>query len=264
MVPLLLAISYALLYSLGLTGLLNDGFTLTHWQSVLKNPEFYSSIGYSIYITAISLTLMLVFSLFTAWRMFRKKQSTGNIGLLFLPLTFPPLVAAFSWFYILSPGGILSRLSWHLGIIQDIDAFPRVVNDTFSLGIFVTHTFLIFPLFTLLFMYQIKKERMNELYDIATTLGTGIRQFFWKIFIPVLIKRSAPFILLYGILLFGAYEVPLLLGRSSPRMISVLITEKMTRFNLLDIPQGYVMAVLYSLSIITVTTLFIRKIKATW
>lgn len=257
--PLVLGVGYALLYSLGVVGLLSEGITLLHWGKVLMNNEFLESVGYSLYISVASLLLVMTLALFFAWRLYIKPGRPWLYGLLFLPLTFPPLVAGFSWFYILSPGGILSRITHQLGLVQDAAEFPRLVNDLLSIGVLISHVFLIFPLFTLLFLYQVKKERMNALQEMATTLGTTHRQFIRKIFIPVLLKKSAPFLLLYGILIFGAYEIPLLLGRSSPRMISVLITEKMTRFNLLDIPQGYAMATIYCLLVMLVSTFFIKK-----
>ncbi|MBK8555069.1 MAG: hypothetical protein IPL65_04535 [Lewinellaceae bacterium] len=52
---------------------------------------------------------------------------------------------------------------------------------------------------------------------------------------------------LYTIILFGAYEVPLVLGRQHPRMISVLIAQKFGRFDLLALPQAYVLTVMYAL-----------------
>ena len=57
----------------------------------------------------------------------------------------------------------------------------------------------------------------------------------------------------------GAYEIPLLLGQSSPQMISVLILEKLQRFNLGDIPVAYSMAVWYAaICIITISYLLMR------
>ena len=46
-VPLLLGIGYALLYSLGLTGIINNGFTLAHWHTLLQDASFWEPIGFS-------------------------------------------------------------------------------------------------------------------------------------------------------------------------------------------------------------------------
>ncbi|MEZ4774489.1 MAG: hypothetical protein R3D00_14995 [Bacteroidia bacterium] len=259
-VPLILGLGYSLLYSLGLVGLLNHGFTLEHWQKLVQDQSIFTTFGYNLYITATSLVFILALALFfSRWLMLYHHK--GFYGSLFLPLTFPPLIAAFSWYYLLSPAGILSRICYWLGLTEGVNDFPRLVNDFLSAGIIITHIFLVFPLFTILFFHQSKKERVAELEAMACTLGSTKGRFFREIYIPLLLKKTAPFILLYGIFLFGAYEVPLLSGRSSPRMVTVFITEKMTRFNLLDIPQGHAMAVLYSLVVIVITLVFTRKSK---
>ena len=62
------------------------------------------------------------------------------------------------------------------------------------------------------------------------------------------------------VFLFGAYEVPLLLGMQSPRMISVLIAHKFRKFDLADIPQAYVLTVLYAL-VVGIIAWLISRIK---
>jgi putative spermidine/putrescine transport system permease protein len=76
----------------------------------------------------------------------------------------------------------------------------------------------------------------------------------------MLLKRALPNILLYFIFVFGAFEVPLLLGRTNPETVSVLAVRKLQRFNLLDIPQGYAIAVLYT-GFVFVLLMFFFKLK---
>lgn len=65
-----------------------------------------------------------------------------------------------------------------------------------------------------------------------------------------MIKKSIVSIVLFVVFVMSSYEVPLLLGRQNPQMISVLIIQKVQRFNLLDIPQGYAMSIVYVILII--------------
>jgi putative spermidine/putrescine transport system permease protein len=74
----------------------------------------------------------------------------------------------------------------------------------------------------------------------------------------MLLQRALPNILLYFIFIFGAFEVPLLLGRSDPETVSVLAVRKLQRFNLLDLPQGYAIAVLYTLFVFTLLVLLFK------
>ena len=76
---------------------------------------------------------------------------------------------------------------------------------------------------------------------------------------PIVIKKSFHVMVLYGVFLFGAYEIPLLLGRQSPQVITLFITDKLSRFNLLDIPQGHVMILLYLCVVGLVSSVFLVK-----
>ncbi|RME96691.1 MAG: ABC transporter permease, partial [Bacteroidetes bacterium] len=145
--PLLLGLGYSLLYSFGLIGLLSEGFTLEYWQRLWASADALGSLWYSCWLTVVSLVLVLALALGISWASLRKPLKGYVQGSLFLPLLFPPLIAAFAWFYLLSPGGILSRLAVQLGLSQGVEGFPRLVNDAASVGIIVTHVFLVFPLF---------------------------------------------------------------------------------------------------------------------
>ncbi|MFX7752023.1 ABC transporter permease subunit, partial [Acinetobacter baumannii] len=82
------------------------------------------------------------------------------------------------------------------------------------------------------------------------SLGANKRQITFRVAIPLLIQKSLPNILLYFIFIFGAYEIPVLLGRSHPESVSVLAVRKLQKFNMLDIPQGYVIAVVYTIFVV--------------
>jgi putative spermidine/putrescine transport system permease protein len=257
--PLVMGLSYSLLYSFGLIGLLSEGFTWVHWQRLFASADALGSLWYSFWLTLVSLLIVLVLALGISWASVRRPAGRHLRSSLFLPLLFPPLIAAFAWFYLLSPGGMLSRLSVQLGWTQGIEDFPRLVNDAASVGIILTHVFLVFPLFSLLFREQARKARMRELMQSAFSLGATPWQFLRRVHIPLLLRKGRAVIWLYGIFLMGTYEVPLLLGRSSPRPVTVYITEKLTRYNLGDIAVGHAMAVLYTVLILVVVSFFIRR-----
>src|SRR6056297_1576295 len=115
----------------------------------------------------------------------------------------------------------------------------------------------------LLNLYQ--HEKLGELERVAVSLGADKNTIRFRVQLPILMKGLFPILILYIIFFMGAYDIPLLLGQSSPQMISVLILEKLQRFNLGDIPVAYSMAVLYALiCIVTVSYLLLiyRKKEA--
>ncbi len=258
--PLAAGMVYSLLYSLGMAGLLGKGFTTAHWQALLGSHEIWTSLAYTGLLTVLSLALMLAISLPLAYGLHFSPSGKGSSLGLYLPLTVPPLIAALAWNFILSPSGIVSRMAYQLGMISSMDGFPRLVNDFANVSILVTHVFLLFPLFTLVFLNIAKKENVSGMRDMSDTLGATHRQFFRKVFSPMLLQKAGSLLLLYAVFLFGAYEVPLLLGRSSPRVVTLIIVDKVSKFDLAGIPVGHAMAVLYTLLIGSlVTVMIVRK-----
>lgn len=245
LLPILAGILYAFVNSVGMAGGIQTGFTGEYWLKALQNKELYISLGYS-FVLALS-TLFLSVSLANLLVWFFLRNLTQGLGayLPYFPLAVPGIVAGFVSFQVLSGAGWLARIAFHLGFIASPDQFPSMVQDQYAVGIIFTHTILATPFFMLLLLNLYKSERLAELQSLAETLGANARQRFWRIFVPVLWRSSRSVVLLYFIFLMGSYEIPLLLGRSSPRMISVLIVEKLQRFDLNEIPIAYIYALIY-------------------
>lgn len=267
--PLLCGAVYALLYSLGLIGALNDGFTLTHWNKVLFESNFWQALGFSLYI---SMTTMGV-SLFFALAIVIKWVTHFNRGFLsyviYLPLAFPGIVMAFYAFQLLSKGGFISRVFYQLGLIGSLDDFPDWTNDAYGIGIIFSLVLLITPFFIILYSNMYRNEHIAALSQLASTLGAKPFQINVRVIIPVLLKKSAFTIILFLILVMGTYEIPLLLGRQNPSMLSPFILNKLQKFNLNDIPQAYVSGILYMVIVALIIgalywkkrSLFIEKVN---
>ncbi|NBC05249.1 MAG: sulfate ABC transporter permease [Bacteroidetes bacterium] len=261
LLPLGLALGYSFLYSIGAVGLLSDGLTLKHWIDLFRG-EFLESMFYSLWIAmasaAIALSLSFIF-LFTLRSQFEKPNA---YRLLFLPLTIPPIVVGFIISQIYSGSGILSRLFYHLGLLSGPQEFPVLVQDPYGIGIILAHVFLVFPFFLLVMLNVYKNQNLDEIERVASSLGADQNAIILKLHLPILMQGIFPLLILYIIFFMGAYEIPLLLGQSTPQMISVLILEKLQRFNLGDIPTAYSMAVWYAaICIATISYLLIKYRK---
>ncbi len=257
--PLVAGLGYALLYSVGLAGALQQGFTLYNWQKLFSESQVITSFAYSAAISLVALVLSVCIALYISLS-FRKQLAKGFLSyLVYLPMAFPAMVAAFFFFQFLSKGGMASRLMFQLGVIDSISSFPDLVNDRFGIGMIATHVFLSAPFFSLLFTNLYATERLEDYLLLAKSLGATPRQAIRKLAIPMLLQKSFPTLMLYFIFMFGAYEIPLILGRSNPEMVSVMAVRKLQKFNLLDIPQGYAIAMLYTLFVFVFITVLLRK-----
>jgi len=259
--PLLMGILYALLYSLGIIGLMSEGVTLAYWEQTLGDTEFWLSLGYTFYIALITISLTVIAAL--GLTLFLKKPfQKGLPGFsLYMPLAFPAIVVAFLVFQVASQSGLLSRIAWQLGWISDSATFPDLVNDTFGIGIIAAHTFMAVPFFSLYFMNLYDGERIRGFSQVAKSLGASRIQQLFRIEVPILLQRAFPTIILYTIFVLGSYEIPLILGRQSPQMMSVLIIRKLRKFSLDTIPEAYVAALLF-LAVIILLLIVIFKTRS--
>ena len=252
---------YAILYSFGLTGILSKGFTTGHVSSLLQNSEMLFSLLYSFYIAVCSLLISLLLAI-TSVLFFKTAITKSNWSFFpYLPLALPAIVTAFVSLQVLNKTGVLSRVLYQTNMINDLSQFPDMVNDKFGIGIIITHVLMATPFFLIFFSNVYEAENVKALSNVAKSLGASSVKVAEKIVIPLLLKKGLNTILLYFIFVFGSYEIPLILGQQSTQMISVLIVRKMQRYNLLDIPQGYFLSLVYSIAVILLLAVFLKSKK---
>ena len=263
--PLLAGVVYSMLYSTGSIGLLSKGFSLVAWQNVLTDDFVKRSFLSTIFVATISLVIGVAAALFVVLKSNWLRRS-GIAGImLHIPLAFPPMVAAFLMFQLLYKGGLLSRIFYQLGLTTDIADFPGLVNDNLNIGVILCMALFVFPFFVVFFVQKMEISGMNRYVTLAASLGAGRYQTDMKIVIPLLLRHAWFNIALYWLILFGNFEIPLILGRQHPAQVSVLISQKFTKYDLGDLPEAYAISLLYVLVVLVVFLLFLfknRKIQA--
>ncbi len=256
--PLVFSLGYALLYSLGLVGLLADGLTARYWMRLFGGGELWASFAWSLYLAAAATGLTLVFGLALALGL-RRRVERGVVGaLLHVPLAFPATAAALVVFLALSPFGTVARMARALGVVGPGEGLPNMVHDAVGTGILVAHVGLAVPFFVLLFVEIFRQERVAELAAAAQSLGARPRQVLWRVTLPVLLRKAAPSVLLLFVAVLGSYEIPLLLDRQSPQMLSVLAMRKFALFDVTQKPEAFVVALSYTALVLVGLALLFR------
>ncbi len=237
--PIGAALLYAVLYSVGATGLLSPGLTTSYWSVTLLSAELWTSFGLSLYVATVTVALSILMAMgFTL--MFRGAFKRGSVRLLFyLPLALPATVAAFVVYQWLSDSGWLWRLVPWLET-------SGVVNDPFAIGIILAHMAMAIPFFTLLFASHYDAAGIREFSDLARSLGAGSAEITRRVVVPIILRRSILTIALVFITVLGSYEIPILLGRQSPEMVSVITYRKYALFDIADKPEAYIIALIYT------------------
>lgn len=258
-VPIGASLFYAGLYSFGLTGLLNRGFTLEAWRRVLGGREVWSSLALSVGVALAVVALAAIGGLALALGL-RGRLDRGALSYaLYLPLALPGTVAAFFTFQMLTGGGLLPRLLLRLGLLASPEAYAAPVQDRWAIGIVLTHAMLAIPFFALLFDKLRASERIDELSALAASLGASRGQRLRRVEIPLLLRAAASNLALLFVVVLGSYEVPLLLGRQAPQMLSVLTLRKYALFDIRQKPEAFVIALLYTALVLGVIGIAFRR-----
>jgi len=253
--PFASAFIYALLYSFGVIGIVNEGFTLKFWLSVLSTSEFITSFFYSSSIAAVTIAISVGLALLIT-KTYIKQFDQGFLSfIIYLPLAIPSIVAAFFTLQLLSKGGFFSRIFYKIGWIAEARQFPDFVNDSWAIGIILAFVTMVLPFFVLIYLNIYKNERVGELSELAQSLGASKSQVVRRIYLPIMLGKTKILIALYFIFILGAYEIPLILGQESPQMLSVLILRELKQFDLSKLSEGYVVAVVYTIVVSAVTVL---------
>ena len=254
----LAGLAYALLGSVGVVGPLAAGFTGRYWQALGHDAGLLRSALFSLWIAGASLSISVGLALALVLGAQATLRRRPFPTLLYVPLLMPSLVMGFYLFQLLSRSGWLSRLSFGLCLTRSLEGFPELVQDVAGVGIIGAHVLMAFPFLTLLFQAIYQESRLDDYRQLTSTLGASAAQFRRRVAVPVLLRRAAPTLLLSGIATLGAYDLPLLLGRPYPQMLSVYIATRLQRFDLRELPAAYLAGFLVAVGLLGLILVLIR------
>lgn len=195
--------------------------TLNYYKEVLRNKDFISSLGFSLYISIISSLIAVVLGVLLAYCIV-ESQGKGRLAdiIFMIPISIPHVVAVIMVYNTLSQSGILPRLLYAVGFLEDPSYFPSLIYDRKGMGIIITYLWKEIP-FVAMVVYTVLDNINERLTDVALNLGANRRQVFLHVILPLILPSIfSAFVIIFAFS-FGAYEVPFLLGPTSPKTLPV-------------------------------------------
>lgn len=233
--PLLLLLPFLLLMAVFLAGL-GSGLlqsvgivpalgltrpTLGYYLQILSSPQLWRSLGYSLYLSVVSSVLAAAAGVALCSAMVLSGRVRGiTRGVLQLPILLPHVLVALLVMNLLSQSGLLARLCYHLGIIAGQEQFPGLIFDPYGVGILLAYLWKEIP-FVAFFVITLMACVSEHLGEAARNLGASPVQAFCRVTLPLslpAIKNAFFIVLAFS---FGAYELPFLLGPTSPKALPV-------------------------------------------
>ncbi len=208
--------------SLGLWSVVDvGGPTMAFYGEVLQSPDFARSLALTIYVAGVSTFIATVLSLALALLLRRTFRGARPLRLLVqLPLPVPHIVAAIGVTLLLTQSGLVARLLNTLGLVAAPDDFPALVYDRAAVGMIVTYVWKEIPFITLVTLAALRASG-EEPERVARNLGATPWQVLWHVTIPLVAPALLGAATIVFAFTFGAFEVPLLLGQSYPRLLAV-------------------------------------------
>lgn len=254
------SVVYGLAQSLGYLPFLGQrALSLDAYRNVVAGTnyaaEFWSGLWFSLWVSGASTLLsalcaLLIVSLWGLRTRANGRRTTGLI-LLNINLSFPHLVWAIGLSLLLSQSGLLARLVTVVGLIDGPSDFPVLVRDVYGLGIIVNYMTKETP-FLVLTALSILAAQPDAYAIVAENLGASRWQRLRYVTLPLVLPGLLAGSLLVFAFVFGAYEVPALLGVRYPQMLSVLALELFLNPDLRSRAEGMAISVIMALVVLLV------------
>lgn len=199
----------------------------SNYQKLFNDQEFYNSLIFSFQTALISTLLSIVIGVGVALFLWNSKNKTVIKVLNYLPLITPHIIIAIIFIILLSQTGLISRVSYQLGFINQPSDFIPLINDNKGIGIIIAYVYKEFSFVCIILLIILNSIKVQEI-RIAQSLGANSFQLFKKIIFPKIVVSLLFVFMILFIYSFSAFEIPSLLGNSSNKALPVLVYQHYT------------------------------------
>ena len=200
----------------GLTNL-----TLRYYTEVFRNPDFVNSVWVSLKIALWSAVFACILGVALSMALIKTRKAQGStLYAIRLPILVPHAVVAVFVVQILGQTGLIARLLYALGFIEDSGQFPQLLYTPSYFGTILAYLWKEIP-FVAYFVLAFMSSISETLGEAAENLGASPVRSFFEVTLPLSLNVIAKAFLIIFIFAFGGYELPLLLGSTLPKALSV-------------------------------------------
>jgi putative spermidine/putrescine transport system permease protein len=220
------------------TPLPHTGGIFAAYKTILSDPSFFTSFGFSLGVALVSAAGSVMAGTFLAYRVWKLPRSLAGAALVYkIPLILPHIAVAFVVLVFWSRSGILASLAYQLGLIQSMHEFPNVLYSGWGIGMILAYTLKGTPFAMLLILALLVRFDVRQIQTGAMLGASGCRIFF-----SIVLPRLTPglhtsFIILF-LYSFGAFDIPFILSESRPGMLSLHVYDLYFKHDLARRPEA--------------------------
>lgn len=231
------------------------------YRAVLESEAFLSSLAYSLLVAGISALLSVLMGLFLAIALWRLPAGLKKYAVIYkIPLILPHITVGFIVLILFSQSGILSSLTHSVGITDTAGDFPNLFYNKTGSGIILSYLWKEIPFAALMTLSALGTLDTRYL-QTGRMLGGSFFFNLKKLILPhVSPALHSSFIILF-LYSFGAFEIPYLVGESSPQMLSITVYNLYFNRSLSSRPQAMAILTLMLLFSILFIVLYMRSVS---
>ena len=178
-----------------------------------------------------------------------------------LPIIVPHVVVALFVINICSQNGFLARVCCRLGIIGEQQEFPMIIYDSHGIGIVIAYLWKEIP-FIIYFVIALMANIDGKLGEASVNLGADKIQTFFRVTLPLCIHTICSGFLIIFVFALGAYELPFILGATTPKALPVQAYIQYTHPDLRNRPYAMALnGIIIVLSLVSAWIYFILMRK---
>ncbi len=216
----------------------------TAYKTIFTHAHFMMSILFSFYVALVSSALSTVLGTLLAYGLWHLPGGGQRKTVVYkIPIVLPHIAVAFITMIFLSRSGIVSSLCYKLGIITGMEQFPNLIFSRFGVGEILAYIAKETSFVTLMVMSVLMKFDKRYL-QTARQLGAGQVRIFVSVVLPHLKEILTTTFLILFIYSFGAFEIPYILGSSTPGMLSLQVYDYYFRHDLSQRPVAMALLVI--------------------
>lgn len=221
----------------------------------LMRPHILAAATHSLWVALISTILSVSMGSIIAYLIWCLPQRLERMSVVYkVPLILPHIAVAFIVLIFWSQSGVIASVGHTLGLVETPGDFPSLLHGGSGAGMILAYAYKEIP-FVIILAFAVLKRLDPRLVQTAIMLGAGPVSVFFRVVLPHMrpaLNTAAIILFLYA---FGAFDIPFLLGESSPGMLSIEAYNLYFRRDLVTRPVA--MAILVCMFVFSLTFIVI-------
>lgn len=206
--------------------------SLAAYRALFTQPAFVSSLLLTLWIALVSTAAGSALGIAAALLLRRPTRRGSWLLFLFqLNIPIPHIVGAIGIMLLVGQSGLLARLAYLAGVIDQPGQFPALLYDRYAIGIILEYVWKATCFIGIIVLAAL--QALGDEYEAAAaTLGANRWQRLRHVVLPLIAPSALSAALLVFAFTFGAFEIPFLLGRPFPAALPVLAYRRYTNIDL--------------------------------